>query len=172
MKTVYGNSSSWLINDNQNFQWSCAPSNHFVPFAQKVTVEPGSEIALWGDLHGSIHSLLRTLLILKERGYLDDNGHICKNNFYMFFLGDFVDRGSYGAEVLYVLMQLKLANPDHVFLVRGNHEDCSINLQGGFARELTKKFETVYRGAIADIVENIVEKGEFVVILTPKNSKE
>lgn len=34
------------------------------------------------------------------------------------------------------------------------------------ARELTKKFETVHRGSIAEILENdIVEKGEFVVIV-------
>lgn len=34
-------------------------------------------------------------------------------------------------------------------------------------RELTKKFETVYRGTIAEILEmNIVEKGEFVVIIS------
>ncbi|OGY73718.1 MAG: hypothetical protein A3H59_03505 [Candidatus Jacksonbacteria bacterium RIFCSPLOWO2_02_FULL_43_9] len=32
-------------------------------------------------------------------------------------------------------------------------------------RELTKMFETVYRGTIEEIVPNIVEKGEFVVIL-------
>lgn len=33
------------------------------------------------------------------------------------------------------------------------------------ARELTKKFETVYRGKIEDVLENLVEKGEFVVVV-------
>ncbi len=37
------------------------------------------------------------------------------------------------------------------------------------ARELTKQFETVYRGSIATILENgIVEKGEFVIVVSPK----
>ncbi len=34
-------------------------------------------------------------------------------------------------------------------------------------RELTKMFETVYRGTIAEILPHIKEKGEFVVIVTP-----
>src|SRR3989344_2729888 len=34
-------------------------------------------------------------------------------------------------------------------------------------RELTKIFETVYRGTIADILGKVTEKGEFVVILEP-----
>lgn len=33
------------------------------------------------------------------------------------------------------------------------------------ARELTKKFETIYRGKIADVVPLVKEKGEFVVIV-------
>lgn len=32
-------------------------------------------------------------------------------------------------------------------------------------RELTKKFESVYRGAMSKVIDGIVEKGEFVIIL-------
>lgn len=38
-------------------------------------------------------------------------------------------------------------------------------------RELTKQFETVYRGKITEISDKIVEKGEFVVIIEGKNEK-
>jgi len=34
-------------------------------------------------------------------------------------------------------------------------------------RELTKKFEEIYRGKISEMLEQITEKGEFVVILPP-----
>jgi len=33
-------------------------------------------------------------------------------------------------------------------------------------RELTKKFETIYRGTISEVIPQIKEKGEFVVIIT------
>lgn len=38
-------------------------------------------------------------------------------------------------------------------------------------RELTKKFETVYRGKISEVKDKIIEKGEFVVILEGKDGK-
>ena len=36
-------------------------------------------------------------------------------------------------------------------------------------RELTKKFETVYRGKAKDIVKQIKPKGEFVIVVNPKS---
>lgn len=40
-------------------------------------------------------------------------------------------------------------------------------------RELTKKFETIYRGTIAEILEyDMVEKGEFVVVVSKRISRE
>lgn len=38
-------------------------------------------------------------------------------------------------------------------------------------RELTKQFETIYKGKISEITDKIVKKGEFVVIIEGKNGK-
>lgn len=114
-----------------------------MPFVQRLLVPNNTTIALFGDLHGSIHSLMRHLQTLKKLGYLDDSGKIINNAFRMLFLGDFVDRGFYGVEVTYVLLQLKILNPHKVFLLRGNHEDTSINAlyqDKGFQGELRHKF--------------------------------
>ena len=95
----------------------------FKPYARRLTLERDSQVCFFGDLHGSAHSLLRDLKKLKELGYLDNQFKITKKNFHIIFLGDYIDRGIYGVEVVYTLCRLKLANPSQVILVRGNHED-------------------------------------------------
>jgi hypothetical protein len=113
----------------------------FRPFVHKLVVPHGSTVALFGDLHGNIHALLNALQKLHANGFIDDQLRIDPaSDFYMLFLGDYVDRGWYGAEVIYLLMRLKNANPERVFLVRGNHEDAQLNVFFGFGRELVKKY--------------------------------
>ena len=89
----------------------------------RLTLERDSQVCFFGDLHGSAHSLIRDLKKLKELGYLDNQFKITKKNFHIIFLGDYIDRGIYGVEVVYTLCRLKLANSSQVILVRGNHED-------------------------------------------------
>jgi len=107
--------------------FNTAKTPPFKPFMQKIIVPTGSTLYVWGDTHGCIHSLLRTLNHLRELKCIDDNFKIIKPNTYLMYLGDCVDKGHYGLEVLYTLMRLKTANPDHVILIRGNHEDAYIN---------------------------------------------
>ncbi|RLC40134.1 MAG: 16S rRNA (cytidine(1402)-2'-O)-methyltransferase [Candidatus Nealsonbacteria bacterium] len=50
------------------------------------------------------------------------------------------------------------------------HGNLNTTLQVVVCRELTKKFETVYRGTIEEVIEKVKEdktKGEFVVIINP-----
>lgn len=115
----------------------------FMPFAQKLLLKPNDECIIRGDLHGDIHSLMAQLRDLQAYDILDDNFRIVKDNVWMLFLGDYVDRGQYGVEVIYTLLRLSLANPERVILVRGNHEDKHVNtmLQPDyFAEEVFYKF--------------------------------
>lgn len=111
----------------------------FSPFMQKVTIDPGSEIFMWGDLHGGVQSLIEGLNHLKSQNYINNQFKIIEPNCYFVFLGDYVDRGEQGIEVLYTLLRLKCANPEKVILLRGNHEDWRINAD--FMLELREKYE-------------------------------
>jgi len=115
------------------------PPIPFEPFAQKRNVPEGSEVFFHADFHSDIRSLLADLSWLNEQGYLRDFG-IVRTNFQMVFLGDYTDRGAYGVEVLYTLLRLKLANPDRVILVRGNHEEYSLQTRYGFLDEGRSKY--------------------------------
>lgn len=110
-------------------------------YAQKLIVPAGSQIAFQGDLHGDMKGLLAFLSYLIEHKHLDAQTlKIKKKNFYIGFLGDYTDRGMYGAEVIYTILRLKMQNPRQVFMVRGNHEHNDINQAYGFHTELITKF--------------------------------
>lgn len=138
-------------------------------YIQRKIVDPETEIAMWGDLHGSAQSLLRDLHYLQKEGYIDNTYHILKPNFYMLFLGDFVDRGYYGVETVYTLMRLKIANPKQVLLVRGNHEDRRLNIRYGFDYEVNLKYPDITSGEL-DMLYRIYDLMALALYLGCKRS--
>lgn len=73
-------------------------------------------LVIVSDLHGDYECFSQ---ILNEINYASFLSH-ARNK--MVFLGDYVDRGSNSVGVLYSVCQLKLAYPDSIVLMRGNHE--------------------------------------------------
>lgn len=134
VNTLHLRTSSLWTNGTSPFITNSTPE--FTPFVQKLVIPQESNVFFFGDLHGNFHSLLRTLNHLKNQNVLDDSFHIINPSSYLIFLGDYVDRGNYGIEIIYTLMRLRMANPRNVFLIRGNHEDMRLNEQYGFADEL------------------------------------
>lgn len=142
-------SSNWVGNfpgpsgffniTNAYFLPGAGKSIPFQPFAQKANVAPESRVFFHADFHGDVRSLLADLAWLNGQGYLRGFS-VARPDFYMTFLGDYTDRGSYGIEVLYTLFRLKLENPEHVFLVRGNHEEVSLQSRYGFLEEGRAKY--------------------------------
>lgn len=51
------------------------------------------------------------------------------------FLGNYVDKSFNSLETICLLMALKIKFPDHVHLLRGQHEDISVNKVGGLGEE-------------------------------------
>lgn len=86
---------------------------------------------LFGDIHGQLRELLR---IFQSYGIPHHRlGDVHLVNYV--FIGDFVDRGPQSLEVILLLLAIKVRYPDHVFLIRGNHEDREINAAFGFQEE-------------------------------------
>ena len=135
---------SWII--PQNFQQQYEQFiRHTLKlpalYAKKLLIPADTKCAIWGDIHGSIFSLLRMLNELKQQDYLNDDFTLTqKDNIHLIFLGDHTDRGNNSCEVLYTLLKLYMANPERVILIRGNHENIDLNARYGVLKELLQKF--------------------------------
>ena len=92
--------------------------------AQPVFLPLKAPITICGDIHGQFDDLRR---VFKRRGTPPQTPYL--------FMGDYVDRGDKSIEVIALLMALKVQHPNHIFLMRGNHECPDTNGRYGFREE-------------------------------------
>jgi len=115
-----------------------------------VQLEAQGEALMISDLHGDIESLTH---IMKESNFLqkmNQNSHT-----FLIFFGDYGDRGEYSKEVYYAVLKLKLAFPEQVVLMRGNHEGPEDLLASphDLPTEFQIKFGEKWEGAYSKIRE-------------------
>ncbi|SBS86397.1 protein phosphatase containing kelch-like domains, putative [Plasmodium ovale] len=102
-------------------------------------------IKIYGDIHGQYYDLMRLFQLYKcpveeDLGEkLNAIGDIDSNDY--LFLGDYVDRGSNSLEVICLLFALKCKYPKQIHLIRGNHEDITINSLYGFQEECRRRLK-------------------------------
>ncbi|MCS6784303.1 MAG: metallophosphoesterase [Candidatus Caldarchaeum sp.] len=85
------------------------------------------KILVVGDTHGDVDSSEKALELGDEIGAV------------VVFLGDYVDRGPYQIENITILFERKAAEPDKLFLLRGNHETLTMNTYYGFLDVVSKR---------------------------------
>ncbi|KAG8343457.1 putative Calcineurin like phosphoesterase [Trypanosoma vivax] len=84
-----------------------------------------------GDLHGQFQDLLK---IFEVAGQPGEQQYV--------FLGDYVDRGCFGAEIVLLCMSYKVLFPHRFILLRGNHESRQLTSYFNFKREVESKYST------------------------------
>ncbi|KAK4300299.1 hypothetical protein Pmani_027485 [Petrolisthes manimaculis] len=106
-----------------------------------VPIPDGTKFTVCGDIHGQFYDLMNIFKL---------NGLPSTTNPYL-FNGDFVDRGSFSVECIFVLFGFKLLYPDHFFMSRGNHESVTMNQMYGFQGEVKAK----YTAQMADLFTEV-----------------
>ncbi|CAK0821128.1 unnamed protein product, partial [Prorocentrum cordatum] len=91
---------------------------------------------VYGDIHGQFVDLMR--LFARYKAPTDGEGGDLDSMDYL-FLGDFVDRGAFSLETVVLLFALKVLHPGQIHLLRGNHEDPTINAIYGFRDECQRR---------------------------------
>lgn len=103
-------------------------------FSEKVSVL-STKIIVIGDLHSGLQSLVQILDNLVDREILSDDLKL-KNGYHIVFLGDLIDRGGLGLDILHIVFRMKVINFQNMTIINGNHEDTSMFTRGGFGNEL------------------------------------
>ncbi|CAN6302967.1 unnamed protein product [Urochloa humidicola] len=96
---------------------------------QPNLLELDAPLVVCGDLHGQFRDLVR---ILQQQGAPPRRNYL--------FLGDYVDRGDQSLETICLLLAYKVRYPEHVFLLRGNHECASVNRVYGFYDDCKRRY--------------------------------
>ena len=92
-----------------------------------------SPCKIFGNLYGLYDDLMR---YFESYGNPSDDNQMGDINVMQYiFLGDFCDRGFHSLEVIFLLFALKIKYPQFIYLIRGHHEDKTINIKYGLGQE-------------------------------------
>lgn len=116
---------------NENTLTSIVTIARDIFMMQETLIDVPLPVYVVGDLHGNIFDLIRILIM---------TGPPPKNRF--LFLGDYVDRGQYSIEIVTLLFALLAKYPEHIFLIRGNHEFSRVNEVYGFKNEVISLYKS------------------------------
>lgn len=82
----------------------------FLRDSRLIRLPPDGKAVFVGDTHGDLDASKQVVRRYLHRPYR------------IVFLGDYVDRGGESEENIHYLLRLKVAHPEQVFLLAGNHE--------------------------------------------------
>ncbi|KAG8345725.1 putative Calcineurin like phosphoesterase [Trypanosoma vivax] len=109
-----------------------------------IVVTREENLIIVGDIHGQFVDMLSNVLapqLDQQLPHKSVGSQEPYREYKFLFLGDYVDRGPQSVEVITLLLALKIEYPQHVFLIRGNHEEAQTCRMYGFLQECRSKLD-------------------------------
>lgn len=101
-------------------------------------------VVIVGDVHGQYYDVCH---MLEKAGSPKDINYL--------FLGDYVDRGINGIEVMILLMCLKINFPNQITMLRGNHESRAMTENFTFREEVINMYDEDTYETFMDVFDSI-----------------
>ena len=119
-----------------------------VPFVAKMAFPEGTTVSLFGDLLGNLDPFLLELKKLHDLGAMDEKFKVKSKasigNNALVFLGDYLNVGSYDAELFALVLLLRRRNPESVFVGRGHIEEGAVTFHNGWSAGICKNLFNKY----------------------------
>lgn len=114
-------------------------NGYYGRFVEKIIPQAHTQFIIFGDIHGSLHSLTRDLEELAQQKIIDNNFKLIKDNTYLIFNGNVIDLSPYILETITLVLDLMRNNPARVIYIRGKHEEKEFWYNFGLRQELEIK---------------------------------
>ena len=130
-------------------------SNNHINHIKKIETNNNEKFICIGDVHGSIHTFIRLLFRFHKYGILNIKTMKINEPYNIVFLGDIIDRGSWGLEIACTLIILLINNPDRMHWNSGNHEEKVTNEHYGFLDEIKYKYKHLDQSIVNNLYNSM-----------------
>ena len=109
-------------------------------------VRVNGNVAIVGDIHGQLYDLFYMLEKVKQNSRGIDK---------LVFMGDYVDRGMYGPEVVAYICAMKIEKKESVVMLRGNHETRACTEDFNFRQQCLQLYDDEVYEEFMSLFDNL-----------------
>lgn len=113
-------------------------------YVSRIDTSSNPTLYVWGDVHGSFHSLFRALRFLKKESIIDDSLKIIKPNVFFVFNGNLINGAPYSLETLILILTILRVNPSHALYLRGQQEHAN------YWKDFDMRYQLILYGNLND----------------------